>query len=375
MQRAVPHVDAVFGTSELASLGDALATWRPNFADTEATEAKALLQTLGGEADCITDEFSHLRAFVTVQRGCSYYCTFCIVPHVRGRFDHRPIADILSDVREKVRGGAKEIMLVGQTVNSYRDASGVDFGALVRAVAEIPNLERLTFISPHPKDFTEKIIRDLAAVPQLNSRIHLPLQSASDSILRRMNRKYSIAQYAEKLALFRQYLPAWAVTTDVIVGFPGESEDDFEATLDFCERAQFAQAFMFIYSPRRGTPAAKWEQVPPSVSAARFERLAEVQNAATLAYHQRKRGHEVRALLVGPSKKDPAKLAGKTPDNVTVIVPQPEALTLREYAATPWFDVRISEAHVWGCTGTMIRRAMRYNERGIAVRSPMLDLI
>jgi len=375
MQRAVPHVDAVFGTSELGSLGDALATWRPDFEDTEATEAQALLQPLGGAADCVTNEFSHLRAFVTVQRGCSYYCTFCIVPHVRGRFDHRPIADILSDVREKVRGGAKEVMLVGQTVNSYRDPSGADFGTLVRAVADIPQLERLTFISPHPKDFTEKTIRDLAAVPQLNPRVHLPLQSASDAILRRMNRKYSIEQYAEKLALFRQHLPAWAVTTDVIVGFPGETDADFERTLEFCERAHFAQAFMFIYSPRRGTPAAKWEQIAPAISAARFQRLAEMQNAATLAYHQRKLGTQVRALLVGPSKKDPAKLAGKTPDNVTVIVPQPEELSLREYAARPWIDVRVSEAHVWGCAGTMVRRAARYDECGVAVRSPTLDLI
>ena len=374
MQRAVPHVDAVFGTSELASLGDALVIWRSTFEDTEATEAQALLQ-LGGEADCVTDQFSHLRAFVTVQRGCSYYCTFCIVPHVRGRFDHRPIADILSDVQEKVRAGAREVMLVGQTVNSYRDPSGADFGTLVREVAEISGLERLTFISPHPKDFTEQIVRDLAAVPQLNPRVHLPLQSASDAVLRRMNRKYTVAQYAEKLALFKSYLPRWAVTTDIIVGFPGETDADFERTLQFCELVQFAQAFMFIYSPRRGTPAARWEQVPPEVSAARFKRLADVQNSATLAYHKKKVGREVRALITGTSKKDRAKLAGKTPDNVTVIVPQPEDIDLQQYAATPWIEVHVDEAHVWGCTGTMTHRATRYAERGAAVRAPMVDLI
>jgi tRNA-2-methylthio-N6-dimethylallyladenosine synthase len=375
MQQTVPHVDAVFGTSQLASLGDALAAWRPNFEDTEASEERALVEPIGGEADCISDEFSHLRAFVTVQRGCSYYCTFCIVPHVRGRFDHRPMADILSDVREKIRLGAREVMLVGQTVNSYRDASGADFGTLVRAVSALPRLERLTFISPHPKDFSEKIVRDLSAVPQLNPRIHLPLQSASDAVLRRMNRKYTRAQYAEKLALFRTYLPSWAVTTDVIAGFPGESETDFAQTLQFCEETQFAQAFMFVYSPRRGTPAAKWEPVPGSVSAARFKRLTDVQNAATLAYHARKVGSTVRALIVGRSRKDHTKLAAKTPDNVTVIAPMPDDFDAGEYAATPWLDVRVSGAHVWGCVGTIARRARQYADCGIPVRAAPLDLI
>jgi tRNA-2-methylthio-N6-dimethylallyladenosine synthase len=375
MQQAVPQVDAVFGTSQLASLGDALAAWRPDFEDTEFSEERALLEPVGGEADCVSDEFSHLRAFVTVQRGCSYYCTFCIVPHVRGRFDHRPMADILRDVREKVQLGAREVMLVGQTVNSYRDPSGADFGTLIREVVALPGLERLSFISPHPKDFSEKIVRDLTAAPQLNPRIHLPLQSASDAVLRRMNRKYTRAQYAEKLALFRRHLPSWAVTTDIIVGFPGESDADFEDTLRFCEQTRFAQAFMFVYSPRRGTPAAKWEPVPQSVTAARFNRLAEVQNAATLGYHAQKVGTTVRALIVGLSKKDRTKLAAKTPDNVTVIAPMPADFDARLYAAEPWLDVAIGGAHVWGCVGTIAHRAAGYADRGVPVRTPALDLI
>jgi len=375
MRRAVPHVDAVFGTSELGLLGDALVDWRPYFEETDATESDVLLQTIGGEPDCITDQFSGLRAFVTVQRGCSYYCTFCIVPHVRGRFDHRPMEEILRDVREKVRSGAREVMLVGQTVNSYRDGTGADFGALASAVCGVEGLERLSFISPHPKDFTEKIVRELAALPQLNPRIHLPLQSASDPVLRRMNRKYTAAQYAEKLAFFRAYAPSWAVTTDIIVGFPGETESDFQQTLDFCERTQFAQAFMFIYSPRRGTPAAKWDPVPPSVTAARFKRLSDVQNDATLAYHRKKIGKTVRALITGPSKKDPAKLAGKTTDNVTVIAPAPGDFDPLQYAATPWMDVRVDGAHVWGCTGVMISRAHRYADGGVEVSAPVFDLI
>jgi tRNA-2-methylthio-N6-dimethylallyladenosine synthase len=376
MQKIVPHVDAVFGTSELARMADAITQWRPDFEDTDLTEDRALLVPLGGAADCVTDAFSHLRGFVTVQRGCSYYCTFCIVPHVRGRFDHRPTADILREVQERIGSGAREVMLVGQTVNAYKDpADGSDFGDLCKRVAALPGLERLTFISPHPKDFTEKIIRDLAEVPQLNPRVHLPLQSASDPILRRMNRKYTMEQFRSKVDLIRRYLPEWAITTDIIVGFPGESDNDFEATLDYVKTGVFANAFMFIYSQRRGTPAARWEQVDPAVASERFKRLADAQNAASRAYHERKIGTVVRALIQGPSKKDASKLATKTPDNATVIAPMPPDYDEALYAREPWLDIEIHEGFIWGCTGTIVRRAERFEDAGVGVDRPTIDLI
>ena len=322
------------------------------------------------------DAFSHLRAFVTVQRGCSYYCTFCIVPHVRGRFDHRPMNDILTEVRGHVANGAREVMLVGQTVNAWRDpANGSDFGDLCKAVAAIEGLERLTFISPHPKDFTEKIVADLAAVPQLNPRVHLPLQSGSDAMLRRMNRKYTRAQFEEKLAFFQRYLPDWAITTDIIVGFPGESDADFAATMELVSQNIFSNAYMFIYSIRRGTPAARWEQVPADISSERFKRLADAQNFSSRAYHDRKIGTTVRALIAGPSRKDPQKLAAKTPDNVTVIAPMPADYDEAVYAREPWLDIDVHTAHVWGCTGTIVRRAQRYADAGVAVQRPVIDLI
>ncbi|MBV9270532.1 MAG: tRNA (N6-isopentenyl adenosine(37)-C2)-methylthiotransferase MiaB, partial [Candidatus Eremiobacteraeota bacterium] len=356
MQKLAPHVDAVFGTKELVRMGDALTNWRGDFEATEFTEERALLMPLGGAPDCVTDAFSHLRGFVTVQRGCSYYCTFCIVPHVRGRFDHRPMADILREVRDRIAEGAREVMLVGQTVNAYKDPiTGEDFGDLCRAVAQTEGLERLTFISPHPKDFTEKIIRDLSELPQVNPRVHLPLQSGSDPILRRMNRKYTMQQFREKVALIDRYLPKWAITTDIIVGFPGETDADFEQTLSYISSGIFANAYMFMYSQRRGTPAAKWEQVAPGVSSERFKRLADVQNSASRAYHDRKIGTTVRCLIQGRSKKDPGKLAAKTLDNVTVIAPLPPDYDERLYARAPWLDVEIESAHVWGCAGTVSR--------------------
>ncbi|HET9097365.1 MAG TPA: tRNA (N6-isopentenyl adenosine(37)-C2)-methylthiotransferase MiaB [Candidatus Baltobacteraceae bacterium] len=376
MQQIVPHIDAVFGTSELAQMGDAIAQWRPQFEDTDPTEERALLMPFGGAADCVSDAFSHLRGFVTVQRGCSYYCSFCIVPHVRGRFDHRPAREILEEVRERVASGAREIMLVGQTVNAYKDpADGTDFGDLCKRAAQIPGLERLAFISPHPKDFTEKIIRDLSEVPQLNPRVHLPLQSASDPVLRRMNRKYTMEQFREKVALIHRYLPQWAITTDIIVGFPGETEEDFRATLDYVKTGLFANAYMFIYSKRRGTPAARWEQVDPAVASERFKRLADAQNLASRAYHERKIGSTARALIQGPSKKDASKLAAKTTDNATVIAPMPPDYDAALYAREPWLDVEIHEGFIWGCTGTITGRSARYADPATPVARPVIDLL
>jgi tRNA-2-methylthio-N6-dimethylallyladenosine synthase len=376
MQKLAPHVDAIFGTKELRALGDQLETWHPQFDDTDHTTDRALILPLGGTADAVGDAFSHLRAFVNVQRGCSYYCTFCIVPHVRGRFDHRPLATIVTEVQQRLSEGAREIMLVGQTVNAWKDPAGnEDFGDLCRAVAALPGLERLTFISPHPKDFSEKIVADLAGVAQLNPRVHLPLQSASDPVLRRMNRKYTAAQFHDKVELIHRYLPNWAITTDIIVGFPGESDADFERTLDYVSTNVFANAYMFIYSIRRGTPAANWEQVPHDVASARFQRLVAAQNASTHAYHDRMIGTTVRALIAGPSKKDPEKLAAKTGHNVTVIAPKPPDYDASDYAQTPWLDVEIEAGHNWGCTGTIRRRAARFADFGTPVERPILSLI
>jgi tRNA-2-methylthio-N6-dimethylallyladenosine synthase len=377
MRTLAPHVDAVFGTKELAQLGDQLAAWQPNFSDAvDFSDERALLMPLGGTADAVAGPFSPLRAFVNVQRGCSYYCSFCIVPHVRGRFDHRSLGAILEDVRAKIAGGAREVMLVGQTVNAWNDpAQGADFGDLCRAVAGLAGLERLTFISPHPKDFTEKTIADLGRLPQLNPRVHLPLQSASDPVLRRMNRKYTAAQFHSKVELIARHLPGCAITTDIIVGFPGETDEDFERTLDYVRRGTFANAYTFLYSIRRGTPAARWEQVPRDVASARFGRLVDAQNEVTRAYHDRKIGKVVRMLIAGDSKKDPAKLSGKALDNVTLVASKPADYDEELYAREPWVDVAIATAHVWGCTGTIVGRAKRYADAGTRVAPPLVSLL
>jgi tRNA-2-methylthio-N6-dimethylallyladenosine synthase len=377
MRAAVPFLDGVFGTRDLARLGDALASWRPSFDDDlSLADERLLIEPMGGRADCVGDAYAHVRAFVNVQRGCSYYCTYCIVPHVRGRFDNRALGEILTECRAALARGARELTLVGQTVNAYREpAGGADFSDLLEAVHALEGLDRLTFLTSHPKDYTAKLARTMGALEKLNPRFHLPVQCGSDRILRRMNRKYTVADYRAKIATFRSHCPDWALTTDLIVAFPGEDEDDFAATLALCEEMAFAQAFMFVYSPRRGTPAAHWEQLPPALGGERLRRLAETIDRGVRAWHRAKLGRTVRALVVGPSRKDRSKLAAKTTDNVTVIAPA-GPLGEADLKARPWLDVRVDEAFTWGCTGHITGVAERYDGVAVPVDArPTVDLI
>jgi tRNA-2-methylthio-N6-dimethylallyladenosine synthase len=373
MREIVPHVDGVFGTRDLRALGDQLEAWRPAFGDDEETQTRALETVIGGTSDGLRGPYDTLRAFVNVQRGCSYYCTFCIVPHVRGRFDHRPLAEIVDEIRRKVAAGAREIMLVGQTVNAYKEpATGIDFADLLEIVAAIEGVERISFISSHPKDLNEKLARVAATIPKLNPRFHLAVQSGSNAMLRRMNRKYTVEEFLARVEMFLAHNPAWAITTDLIVGFPGETEADFQATLDLCARGHFAQAYMFVYSPRRGTPAAHWEPVPAEVSRERFVRLVALQDAHVRAYHDRKIGTNVRALIHGVSRKDPAQYAAKTVDNVTVHFPLDE---VRPNLAEPWVDVRVERAAIWGVAGTAFARAASYDGPARPLAPPLVDLV
>jgi len=376
MQKIAPHIDGVFGTSELGALGDALAAWRTEYPDDGFTVDREIETMLGGVGVGIAGPYEALRAYVNVQRGCSYYCTFCIVPHVRGRFDHRPMADILAEVRVKAEAGAREITLVGQTVNAYKEpATGADFADLLRAVCALDVVERVTFISSHPKDNTERLAQACAELPKMNPRFHLALQSGSNVMLRRMNRKYTIEQFTDRITQFHQYNPGWAITTDLIVGFPGETEADFQTTLDVCATGMFAQAFMFIYSPRRGTPAAVWHEkdpVPLEVAKERFQRLMRVQDASVEAYHQTLVGKTVRCLIHGPSRKNPLKTSAKTIENVTVNYPTVEAGPDLD---RPWADVRIESASVRGTRGICVGRAATYTGIADPVAAPMIDLI
>ncbi|MGH7639249.1 MAG: MiaB/RimO family radical SAM methylthiotransferase, partial [Gemmatimonadaceae bacterium] len=216
-----------------------------------------------------------VKAWIPVQRGCDYRCTYCIVPYTRGAERSRKLAEVVRETRDVVAGGMSEVVLLGQTVNSYADGDH-DFADLLRAVGSVPGIRRVRFTSPHPNDFSDRVIRALAEVPAVCEHVHLPMQSGSTNVLKRMLRRYSRDEYFDCLARLRAAIPGLSVTTDIIVGFPGETEEHFAETLDAVRAARFTDAFMFKFSPREGTPAtrmpAEWT-VSDDVASDRMDRL------------------------------------------------------------------------------------------------------
>jgi tRNA-2-methylthio-N6-dimethylallyladenosine synthase len=268
--------------------------------------------------------------WVTIQIGCDNSCAFCIVPSVRGRELSRPFADVLLEVERAAHDGVSEVTLLGQNVNSYgrdltlaaRQADGTTkvrplFADLLRAVGAVDGIRRVRYTSPHPKDLRPETIDAMADTPEVCEHLHLPLQSGSDRVLAAMHRGYTAERYLERLALARQAIPGLAVTTDIIVGFPGETEDDFERTLEVAAAAEYDSAYTFIYSPRPGTEAATWTDrfVPADVVADRFARLEVVVGRSGLAKHEARVGLVEEVLVEGPSRKDPAVLTGRTRQN------------------------------------------------------------
>ncbi|MGH3348655.1 MAG: MiaB/RimO family radical SAM methylthiotransferase, partial [Nocardioides sp.] len=272
---------------------------------------------------------------VSISVGCNNTCTFCIVPSLRGKEQDRRPGDVLAEVRALVAEGVSEVTLLGQNVNSY----GVEFGdrqafsKLLRACGEIEGLERVRFTSPHPAEFTDDVIEAMAETPTVMPQLHMPLQSGSDRILRAMRRSYRQAKYLGIIERVRAAMPDAAITTDIIVGFPGETEEDFQATLDVVWQARFSGAFTFIYSPRPGTPAATMEeQVPREVVQDRYDRLVALVNEIAWQENQRLVGRRVELLVAeGEGRKDAAthRLSGRGPDNRLVHFTPPEDAGVR----------------------------------------------
>jgi tRNA-2-methylthio-N6-dimethylallyladenosine synthase len=271
--------------------------------------------------------------WVTIQIGCDNSCAFCIVPAVRGKEMSRPLEQIVDEVRQAAALGVTEVTLLGQNVNSYgrdlalaaRQAGGDDrvrplFDLLLRAVGDVDGIERVRYTSPHPKDLRPETIAAMADTPAVCEHLHLPLQSGSDRVLAAMHRGYTAERYLERLAAARAAVDDLAVTTDIIVGFPGETDDDFERTLEVVAQAAYDSAYTFIYSPRPGTEAAECvdDFVPADVVAERFERLRVVVERSGLAKHEGRVGRTEEVLVEGPSRKDPAVLSGRTRQNKLV---------------------------------------------------------
>jgi tRNA-2-methylthio-N6-dimethylallyladenosine synthase len=316
-----PWVDVVYGTHNLPDLPALLA--QADSAAIPVVELVEQLETFPSALPAKRDVRHH--AWVSISVGCNNACTFCIVPSLRGPERSRPIEEITAEVERLVADEVIEVTLLGQNVNSYgRDLAGASrFAELLRTLGRIAGLERIRFTSPHPRDFTEEVLQAMADTPAVMPHLHLPLQSGSDRVLRLMRRSYRQRRYLSLVARTRELLPDAALTTDIIVGFPGETEEDFQATLDVVEQVRFDQAFTFQYSPRPGTPAAALtaEFVPPEVVADRYQRLEPRVRAHSRERHEALVGTRHELLVESPSKTDPTRWSGRTRGNHLVHLP------------------------------------------------------
>jgi len=324
----LPDVDLVLGTQKFHRtadyLDDILAGRSSNVVDTAEEQ--------GSEAT-IRDHLANGRgsgaavtAFVSIMQGCNQYCTFCIVPYTRGEERSRSIADIVEECRELAGRGVREVTLLGQIVTSYgkRDIPARDgksaFVQLIEAVSEIEGLERIRFTSPHPKGYGEDLIEAYQRLPKLVESAHIPVQSGSNRLLKAMHRGYSRERFQDIIGKLRAAKPNIGVTTDIIVGFPGETESDFEETLSLAREIQFDNAFIFKYSTRKDTPAATMEgQLPQPVKEERNARLLSLINESAAGNYQRCVGQQMEILVEGPSKKNPARMMGRTRNNKIVV--------------------------------------------------------
>ena len=323
----LPDVDLVVGTQKFHRtadyLDDLLAGRREKIVDTaaeEKSEAAIREHLLNGNAQ------KSVSAFVSIMQGCNQYCTFCIVPYTRGEERSRTIEDIVAECRELVSRGVKEITLLGQIVTSYgkRDippANGQSaFVQLIEAVHEIEGVERIRFTSPHPKGYGDDLVEAYARLPKLCESAHIPVQSGSNRLLKIMHRGYTRERFLGIIEKLRRTKPGIGISTDIIVGFPGETEEDFEQTLSLAREVEFDQAYIFKYSPRRDTPAADMPgQLPTSVKEERNERLLRLVNEMAARHYEKLVGTQAQILVEGPSKKNPARMMGRTRCNKIVV--------------------------------------------------------
>lgn len=303
-------VDIVFGTQNIAKL--------PELLELRKKTGKKQRAIVDNNPDITEDEMHpvrmhHHKALVNITFGCNNFCTYCIVPYTRGREKSRMMSEIVCEIERLVADGVREVMLLGQNVDSYKDVQGNSFADLIKAVNEIKGLDRIRFMTSHPKDISDEMIECFGSCEKLCKNIHLPVQSGSDQVLKRMNRHYDSETYLAIVEKLRSVCPDITISTDVIVGFPGESEEDFEKTLEIARMVRYDSAFTFIYSPREGTPAAKFEdQIPDDICHERFNRLVELMDSISLEKNIKYKDEIVDVLTDGVSKTSDNTYSGRT---------------------------------------------------------------
>jgi len=357
LARRVPGVDVVFGTSALASLPGLLEE-ALDAPDQGGKGHRVFVDTVEEGRDFSTALPSHralaYHAWVPIMTGCNNFCTYCIVPYVRGRERSRVTERIVDEVSRLVADGVREVTLLGQNVNSYgRDLYGSPrFADLLRKVGQT-GVERIRFTSSNPKDLNQDIMDAMAEVPAVMPHLHLAVQSGSTRVLKAMNRSYTREDYLDLARRLKETVPGIALSTDIIVGFPGETEEDFQDTLSLVREVGYSSAYTFIYSRRPGTPAAGIpDDTPRSVIQDRFDRLAQLVEDEAFAYNQGDLGTLVEALVEGPSKKDGRVLVGHSPKNQTVLFDLPEGASPADLTGR-LCDVRVDSARPWFLRGTL----------------------
>lgn len=345
IKKSFSWVDVVFGTQTIGDfprlLNDRISTGKKQFSIT-------------ANNSIVPDEKESKRlhkhkALVNITYGCNNFCTYCIVPYTRGREKSRSLEDVVCEVKKLVADGAIEVMLLGQNVNSFIDDKGNTFPTLVRAINDIEGLERIRFMTSNPKDLSDELIECYRTCEKLCKHIHLPVQSGSSSVLKRMNRRYDREKYIDIINKLKSACPDIAITTDIIVGFPGETEAEFEDTLSLVEYVKYDSAFTFIYSPREGTPAAGFsDQIPYDIKHERFERLNEVVNKYSLEKNERLSDKTVKVLIDGSSRKDDESYSGRTDGFKLVNVSSGRDITGR------LVDVRITECKTFSIDGVLV---------------------
>ncbi|TCL35911.1 tRNA-2-methylthio-N6-dimethylallyladenosine synthase [Anaerospora hongkongensis] len=316
--KKAPHIDIVMGTHNTHQLIELLQ---------EVEQSRDKVLAVWDQAERLAPEVPTIRknqisAWVPIMYGCNNFCTYCIVPYVRGRERSRPLQDIVQEIEQLGKEGFKEITLLGQNVNSYGKDSeeNVDFADLLQAVDKIQSIARIRYMTSHPRDMSDKVIQTIAQSSKICKHFHLPIQSGSNAILQRMNRGYTVEYYIELVKKIRDLVPDASITTDLIIGFPGETDELFAETLEFIKEIQFDAAYTFLYSIRSGTPAASMdEQIQLPVKKARLQQLMDIQNEISLAINRKSEGQIVEVMVEGPSKNDASRWMGRTGTNKIVI--------------------------------------------------------
>ena len=346
IRKSFGWVDIVFGTQTIAEF--------PNLLMERIRTGKKQFSIIANNEDIPEEkeskrEFKH-KALVNITYGCNNFCTYCIVPYTRGREKSRSLRAVKQEIINLVNDGVKEVMLLGQNVNSFRDADGNNFATLIRALDEVEGLERIRFMTSHPKDLSDELIACFGDCKKLCHNIHLPVQSGSDEVLRRMNRHYNRQRYMEIVEKLRATCPDLSISTDIIVGFPGETEEDFLDTLSLVREVEYDSAFTFIYSPRVGTPAAKYDnQIPENIKHERFDRLVEEVNRCSAKKNSEYLGKIVTVLVDGPSKNDAGAWSGRTDTFKLVNFTSEEPLTEGQMVS-----VRITETKTFSLDGEKV---------------------